>query len=290
MPQDIEALPELLARPGVSERITARGVRYLVWVKGSTERTSGGGGMSCAASTVGGGCFGLVWWENDGSYEATVWDLKNGEHSGGGEHRRPRHVHGAGRDPPPALHRPHADGGLQWPGARAAPVHHAGGSVLRIAGPAPAPACPLPLAARCRPARRPAGPPRRTRGPLRARPGRGRVPDAGADRRPAGRRRPARDRPGRHPPRESRPATGRSSSGRTGCAGVPPAGGGTLRYRVPLSHRRQGRNADGQRRVRRRPLRHLPGRGCLSREFLAAGPGQHAGGRARRPAARGTGR
>ncbi len=83
MPQDIEALPELLARPGVSERIMQRGVRYLVWVTGSTERTGGGGGMSCAASTVGGGCFGLVWWENDGSYEATVWDLKNGEHSGG---------------------------------------------------------------------------------------------------------------------------------------------------------------------------------------------------------------
>ena len=28
---------------------------------------------------MGGGCFGLVWWENDGSYEATVWDLKKGE-------------------------------------------------------------------------------------------------------------------------------------------------------------------------------------------------------------------
>lgn len=83
MPQDIAALPELLARPGVAERISARGVRYLVWVKGSTERTSGGGGISCAASTVGGGCFGLVWWENDGSYEATVWDLKKAEHSGG---------------------------------------------------------------------------------------------------------------------------------------------------------------------------------------------------------------
>lgn len=82
MPQDISALPELLARPGVAERITGHGVRYLVWVKGSTERTSGGGGMSCAASTVGGGCFGLVWWENDGTYEATVWDLKKGEQSG----------------------------------------------------------------------------------------------------------------------------------------------------------------------------------------------------------------
>lgn len=82
MPQSIEALPELLARPGVAERITKRGVRYLVLVKGSTERTSGGGGMSCAAGPTGGACFGLMWWENDGSYEATVWDLKEAEHAG----------------------------------------------------------------------------------------------------------------------------------------------------------------------------------------------------------------
>ena len=82
MPQGIEGLPELLARPGVAERITERGVRYLVWVKGSTEETSGGGGMSCAASTVGGGCFGLVWWENDGAYEAAVWDLQKAARAG----------------------------------------------------------------------------------------------------------------------------------------------------------------------------------------------------------------
>jgi hypothetical protein len=82
MPQSIEALPELLARPGVAERITQRGVRYLVLVKGSTEETSGGGGMSCAAGPTGGACFGLVWWENDGSYEATIWDLRKTEHTG----------------------------------------------------------------------------------------------------------------------------------------------------------------------------------------------------------------
>jgi len=82
MPQSVEALPELLARPGVAEGITKRGVRYLVMVKGSTEETSGGGGMSCAAGPTGGACFGLVWWENDGSYEATVWDLKKSEHAG----------------------------------------------------------------------------------------------------------------------------------------------------------------------------------------------------------------
>lgn len=82
MPQKVESLPEMLSKPGVAEAISAAGVRYVVWVDGKTERTSEGGGLSCAASTVGGGCFGLLWWENDGSYEASVWDLRNGVHSG----------------------------------------------------------------------------------------------------------------------------------------------------------------------------------------------------------------
>lgn len=82
MPQKVESLPDMLAKPGVAEAISATGVRYVVWVDGKTERTSEGGGLSCAASTVGGGCFGLLWWENDGSYEASVWDLRNAVHSG----------------------------------------------------------------------------------------------------------------------------------------------------------------------------------------------------------------
>ena len=76
MPQEIKDLPGLLAQPGVRERISASGVRDLVWVDGSTKKTSDGGGMSCAASPAGGGCFGLVWWEDDGTYTAKVWDLK----------------------------------------------------------------------------------------------------------------------------------------------------------------------------------------------------------------------
>lgn len=82
MPQEIKDLPELLARPGVSEQIGASGVRYLVWINGSTKKTSDGGGMSCAASPAGGGCFGLVWWEDDGAYTARVWDLKASSSAG----------------------------------------------------------------------------------------------------------------------------------------------------------------------------------------------------------------
>jgi hypothetical protein len=75
-PQTAEALPELLARSGVAERISERGIRYIVWLNGATEQTKGGGSMSCAIGPGGGGCFGVSWWEDDASYHAAVWDLR----------------------------------------------------------------------------------------------------------------------------------------------------------------------------------------------------------------------
>lgn len=81
-PQGIEALPELLDRPGVNERIRESGVRYIVWVTGDTERSASGGSLSCAVSPSGGGCFGLAWWENDSSYVAAIWDIRDGKSAG----------------------------------------------------------------------------------------------------------------------------------------------------------------------------------------------------------------
>ncbi len=75
-PQTAEALPELLARPGISERIESSGIRYIVWLNGATEQTNGGGSLSCAVGPGGGGCFGITWWEDDASYDAAVWDLR----------------------------------------------------------------------------------------------------------------------------------------------------------------------------------------------------------------------
>jgi hypothetical protein len=83
VPQEAAALPKLLERPGIGPRLQQSGVRYVVWVSGGTERSAEGGGMSCAASTVGGGCFGLLWWENDGNYRATIWDLERAADAGG---------------------------------------------------------------------------------------------------------------------------------------------------------------------------------------------------------------
>ena len=81
-PQGPDALPKLLEHPGVSERLEESGVRYIVWVTGDTERAASGGSLSCAVGPGGGGCFGLAWWENDSSYEAAVWDIRDGKSAG----------------------------------------------------------------------------------------------------------------------------------------------------------------------------------------------------------------
>jgi hypothetical protein len=81
-PKGINDLPELLARPGISERIKSRGIRYIIWIEGDTERTSSGGSLACAIGPGGGGCFGLGWWENMSSYEAAIWDLDDGINAG----------------------------------------------------------------------------------------------------------------------------------------------------------------------------------------------------------------
>lgn len=82
MPQGPDALPALMRKPGVAERIRESGVRYIVWLNGDTERTAGGGSLSCAVGPGGGGCFGLAWWENDSTYEAAIWDIADGKSAG----------------------------------------------------------------------------------------------------------------------------------------------------------------------------------------------------------------
>lgn len=71
-------LPNMLSRPLLSERLNEIGVRYMVWIEGSTERIDSSGSMTCSITTTGAGCFGFLSWEDDSSYEASIWDIKNG--------------------------------------------------------------------------------------------------------------------------------------------------------------------------------------------------------------------
>jgi hypothetical protein len=81
-PLNTTDLSELLDRPGVMDRVTDSGVRFVVWLDGSTDRVASGGGITCAASIGGAGCMGLAWWEDDARYDATVWDIDEQELSG----------------------------------------------------------------------------------------------------------------------------------------------------------------------------------------------------------------
>ncbi len=81
-PAETKGLSKLMARPGVAQRISDQGVRYIIWLDGDTERVAGGGSLSCAAGPGGGGCFGFAWWQNDADYNAAVWDLQGLESAG----------------------------------------------------------------------------------------------------------------------------------------------------------------------------------------------------------------
>ena len=81
-PLSTEDLTVLLARPGVLEQVKTTGVRYVVWVDGSTDRVASGGGITCAAGVGGAGCMGLAWWEDDSRYDLTVWDVEEVESEG----------------------------------------------------------------------------------------------------------------------------------------------------------------------------------------------------------------
>lgn len=77
VPNDGAGLGIFLSRPGVRERVTSMGVRYIVWVDGGTQKVDSGGSINCGIFGSGAGCFGLGWWQKRSSYEATIWDLDN---------------------------------------------------------------------------------------------------------------------------------------------------------------------------------------------------------------------
>ena len=81
-PLSTDDLTALLERPGVLDQVKSTGVRYLLWLDGSTDRTASGGGITCAAGVGGAGCMGLAWWEDDSRYDVTVWDIQDLESEG----------------------------------------------------------------------------------------------------------------------------------------------------------------------------------------------------------------
>ncbi|MEZ5560793.1 MAG: hypothetical protein R3E86_19885 [Pseudomonadales bacterium] len=81
-PVNASDLPELMTLPALAERFESLGLRYLIWIDGSTKRTESGGSLTCSITTAGAGCFGFLSWENDSSYEAQIWDVQTATTAG----------------------------------------------------------------------------------------------------------------------------------------------------------------------------------------------------------------
>ena len=74
-PQNIEDLPKLLGKQIIKDKLDELEIKYLVKVTGETKTNASSGALSCAAGPGGGGCFGVAWWDDTSSYEASVCDL-----------------------------------------------------------------------------------------------------------------------------------------------------------------------------------------------------------------------
>ena len=78
-PITMDDLAKVINRPLIAERIQEIGVRYLVWIEGTTQRSDEGGSLQCTVVTGGiPACFGFLSWENGANYEASVWDVHRG--------------------------------------------------------------------------------------------------------------------------------------------------------------------------------------------------------------------
>jgi hypothetical protein len=76
-PKGLKRLTRLMQDADIKEQVDRQGVRYLVWLDGSTQTHDQGGSISCAIAPGGGGCFGYAQWEKSSVYEAIVWDLND---------------------------------------------------------------------------------------------------------------------------------------------------------------------------------------------------------------------
>jgi hypothetical protein len=65
----------MMAEDFIANKMNEFGIRYIVWLDGSTETSGRSGSLTCAIGPGGGGCFGLGTWEDDSNFKAEVWDV-----------------------------------------------------------------------------------------------------------------------------------------------------------------------------------------------------------------------
>ncbi len=76
-PTDIDELKKISRNNKIKDRLESLGIRYLVWIDGSTKRENQNGSVQCAVATGGiPACFGFLSWRAESIYEAVIWDVE----------------------------------------------------------------------------------------------------------------------------------------------------------------------------------------------------------------------
>ncbi len=75
-PTSSDGFAALLEDPEIAQRVRATGVRFMVWIDGQTDRTDGGGSVSCGILPPAAACLGFGWWDKESKYEVSVWDVQ----------------------------------------------------------------------------------------------------------------------------------------------------------------------------------------------------------------------
>ena len=70
-------LERLMTEAVIADKMTEFGVRYIVWLDGTTEQTDRTGSISCTVGPGGAGCFGFGSWADNSSFVAKVWDVNS---------------------------------------------------------------------------------------------------------------------------------------------------------------------------------------------------------------------
>ncbi|AOS96970.1 hypothetical protein AUP74_01534 [Microbulbifer aggregans] len=81
-PMHLRSLDRMLENQELRARLETYGVKYIIWIDGSTETTASAGSIGCSIGTGGAGCFGFGTWDKESDYEASVWDFRDQELSG----------------------------------------------------------------------------------------------------------------------------------------------------------------------------------------------------------------
>ena len=76
-PDEVEDLADFAHNDKIQDRIETLGVRYIVWIDGTTTRINQNGSVQCAIATGGiPACFGFLSWRAESLYEAVIWDVE----------------------------------------------------------------------------------------------------------------------------------------------------------------------------------------------------------------------